>query len=392
MKRAIILVIDSVGVGALPDSERFGDIGVNTFKSAVEALPGIELPNLISLGMGCIEGLSLDAVPCAAGGALRGAYGRAAEVSNGKDTTTGHWEIAGLHNNVPFKTYPNGFPAEVIEEFEKKTGRKIICNRPASGTVIIEELGERHMKTGELIVYTSADSVFQIAAHEDVVPVEELYRYCQIAREMLVGDVSVGRVIARPFVGEPGNFTRTPNRRDFSVDPIGKTLLDYVVAAGMDSIGIGKISDIFNGVGITESHHIDSNSDGMAKLEARLKKDFNGLLFVNLVDFDSKFGHRRNAKGYGEAIEQFDRELPAVMAAMRDEDMLIICADHGNDPNYNGTDHTREYIPVLVYGKPIKPGSIGTRKTFSDIGATVADYLGIEYGGKGESFLPLIQK
>lgn len=389
MKRVVLIVIDSVGVGASPDAEKFGDEGSSTIGSVVKSNPDLQLPNLMRLGLGKIEGLEYLA-NCRLGdqGSTVGCYGKAEEISNGKDTTTGHWEIAGFHNLIPFNTYPDGFPEYVIREFERRTGRKTICNRPASGTEIIEELGERHMRTGELIVYTSADSVFQIAAHEDIVPVEELYRCCQIARELLVGDVSVARVIARPFVGVPGKFERTPRRRDYSVKPPAKTLLDDIKENGLDVIAIGKISDIFDGEGITESIHTDSNADGVEKTISQIYRNTRGIIFVNLVDFDSKYGHRRDPIGYGRALEEFDSSLPRIMDALKKEDLLIICADHGNDPCFPGTDHTREYIPILIFGKNMsKNVNIGVRKGFSDIGATVADYLGVAYGGKGSSFL-----
>ncbi|MDO4753770.1 MAG: phosphopentomutase [Bacillota bacterium] len=383
MRRVILIVMDSVGIGELPDAHLFGDVGSNTLRSVVRANPHIELPHLLRLGVGKIDGVDYlpkeNAVGC---------YGRAAEVSKGKDTTTGHWEITGVHNLVPFLTYPNGFPEHVIREFERRTGRKTVCNRPASGTEIIEELGPHHMKTGELIVYTSADSVFQVAAHEEIVPLEELYDCCKIARELLVGDVSVARVIARPFTGVPGRFERTANRRDYSVKPPEKTLLDNIKESGLEVKAVGKISDIFDGEGITESVHTRSNVDGMEKTVLYMSQDFSGIIFTNLVDFDSKYGHRRNPIGYGSALEEFDRELPKVLNAMKEEDILVICADHGNDPCFHGTDHTREYIPILVYGKNLASDvNIGTRGSFSDIGATVAEYLAVPHHGRGESFL-----
>ncbi len=383
MNRAIIVVADSVGIGALPDAADFGDSGANTLRSAVEK-SGAKLPVLSRLGMGCIDGV--DCLPCC-GDSAEGAFGRAAEASVGKDTTTGHWEIAGVHSYVPFNTYPNGFPSWVIEEFERRTGKKTICNMPASGTEILKELGKRHMETGELIVYTSADSVFQIAAHEDVVSLDELYRCCEIAREILTGEVSVARVIARPFIGSSPVFERTPNRRDYSVKPPEKTLLDYVFGAGLRVAAVGKISDIFDGEGITHSIHTVSNMDGMEKTLECMRQEFSGLIFTNLVDFDSKYGHRRDPAGYGKALQEFDSVLPKLMAAMRGGDLLIVCADHGNDPCYFGTDHTREYIPIIAFGEMVKKGAnIGTRSSFSDIGATVAEYLGVKYGGKGTSF------
>lgn len=408
MKRVIVMVIDSVGIGELPDAACFGDEGANTLGSVLRTNPNLQIPNLLRLGIGRIENTGIDFgvgsdIGSGAGsdaGAeafepndLIGSYGKAAEVSRGKDTTTGHWEITGIHSTVPFLTFPNGFPPAVIEPFEKAIGRKVLCNRPASGTEIIQELGELHMRTGEPIVYTSADSVFQIAAHEDVISLDELYRYCNIARQILVGEFSVARVIARPFVGKPGHFERTPNRRDYSVKPPRQTLLDDIKDSGMAVEAIGKIRDIFDGEGITEAFHTVSNADGMAKTVERILQDTAGMIFTNLVDFDSKYGHRRDPKGYGRALEEFDAALPNVFGAMKEEDLLIICADHGNDPCFPGTDHTREYIPILVYGKQIASGvNLGTRASFSDIGATAADYLNVPYSGKGESFLPLIRK
>lgn len=389
MKRVVLIVIDSVGVGASPDAEMFGDAGSSTIGCVVKSNPGLRIPNMMRLGLGNIDGLGyllnedLGDPVCTVG-----CYGKAEEISNGKDTTTGHWEIAGVHNLIPFRTYPNGFPEHIIKEFERRTGRKTICNRPASGTEIIEELGERHMKTGELIVYTSADSVFQVAAHEEIVPIEELYRCCRIARELLVGEFSVARVIARPFVGTPGKFERTPGRRDYSVKPPAKTLLDDVKESGLDVVAIGKISDIFDGEGITESFHTASNADGVEKTIAQIRRETSGIIFTNLVDFDSKYGHRRDPIGYGSALEEFDSSLPRIMDALQEDDLLIICADHGNDPCFSGTDHTREYIPILLYGRRFRRDvNIGIRRGFSDIGATIADYLGITYRGKGESFL-----
>ncbi|MDN5352209.1 MAG: phosphopentomutase [Clostridiales bacterium] len=383
VNRVILFVMDSVGVGALPDSEKFGDIGVNTLGHIAESADHFEIPNLRKLGIGNIEGL--DAIEGVS--EPIGAYGRSMEASNGKDTTTGHWEIAGLYIEKPFKTYPDGFPPHIIDAFEKQTGTKVLCNKPASGTEIIEELGEEHMRTGNPIVYTSADSVFQIATHESVVSLERLYEMCEIAREILRGDDQVARVIARPFVGTPGHFERTPNRRDYSLKPFGKTVLDHAKEAGLQVKAVGKIVDIFDGEGITEDVHTKSNMDGVDQTIRFLKTPFKGILFTNLVDFDAKFGHRRNVDGYRKAIEEMDARLPELMDAMNEDDVLIIMADHGNDPTYKGTDHTREYIPILVYGTPVKGGaSIGTRKTFSDIAATVADMFGIEATAYGTSF------
>ncbi|RKD27859.1 phosphopentomutase [Caminicella sporogenes DSM 14501] len=389
INRVIILVMDSVGIGALPDSEKFGDIGVNTLGNIAKKTGGIDLPNLVSLGLGNIDGIEgikgiSNPIGC---------YGKSMEISNGKDTTTGHWEIAGLYIKEPFKTYPNGFPKEVIEKFEKLTGRKVLGNKPASGTVIIEELGREHIKTGNPIVYTSADSVFQIAAHEEVIPLNELYKMCEIAREILRGEHQVARVIARPFVGKPGSFERTSNRKDYSLDPFGKTILDIVSENGYDVMAVGKIEDIFNGRGITKSIHTKDNMDGVDKTIEFLKTDNKGIIFTNLVDFDSKYGHRRNVEGYKKALEELDARIPELLESLKEDDMLIITADHGNDPTYKGTDHTREYIPILVYGDKIKSGvNIGTRKTFADIAATIADIFDVQKTQVGTSFKELILK
>ncbi len=389
INRVILFVLDSVGIGALPDSEKFGDINVNTLGHIASSTDDFKIPNLKKLGIGNIEGVDAiesDASPI-------GAYGRSLEASNGKDTTTGHWEIAGLLIDQPFKTYPNGFPDYVIREFEEKTGRKVMCNKPASGTVILEELGEEHMKTGNPIVYTSADSVFQIAAHEEIIPLDELYKMCQIARDMLMGEDQVARVIARPFVGTPGHFERTSNRRDYSLKPFNKTVLDMAKDNGLEVKAVGKIVDIFDGEGITEDIHTKSNMDGVDQTLKYLKQDFKGIIFTNLVDFDAKFGHRRDVKGYKEAIEELDARIPELLEAMHEDDVIIFLADHGNDPSYKGTDHTREYIPVLVTGAPIKEGvNIGTLNTFSDIAATVSDMLEIPQTPHGESFKAKILK
>ncbi|MCT4507174.1 MAG: phosphopentomutase [Tepidibacter sp.] len=388
-KRVVLMVMDSVGIGQLPDAHKFGDEGVNTLGNIIKAYDDIKIPNLTKLGIGNIDGFEqvkeIDS-PI-------GAFGKCAEISQGKDTTTGHWEMVGLRVDEPFKTFPEGFPKDVIEEFETKTGRKVIGNKPASGTAILDELGQQHMKTGEVIVYTSADSVFQIAAHEEIIPLDELYKMCQIARKIMMGDNALARIIARPFVGEPGNFIRTANRRDFSLDPYENTILDNLKEAGQDVIAVGKIEDIFNKKGITEAVHTKSNMDGVDQTIEYMKKDNKGLIFTNLVDFDSKYGHRRNVEGYKNAIEELDLRIPEIMDNLKDEDILILTADHGNDPTYKGTDHTREYIPVLVYGKNVRSGAdIGIRATFSDIGATIADILGSKMPSNGESFKDLILK
>lgn len=383
IKRVILFVMDSVGIGALPDALQFGDDGVNTLGHIWEANNGIHIPNLIKLGLGNIDGLPM--VPKV--GAPESAFGRALEFSNGKDTTTGHWEMAGLHLPEPFNTYPDGFPPHIIEAFESRTGRKALVNKPASGTTILEEYGQEHMETGNPIVYTSADSVFQIAAHEDVIPLSELYRMCEIAREILMGKDAVARVIARPFVGKPGAFERTSNRRDFSLSPEAPTVLDILKDNGFQVRSVGKIYDIFNGQGITHEVHTKDNMHGVDQTLKDMADDFSGLIFTNLVDFDAKFGHRRDAAGYGKAIEELDVRIPELLAALKPDDVLIFTADHGNDPTYRGTDHTREYIPILVCGDAVRPGAnIGTRASFADIAATVADLLGAPAPAYGVSF------
>lgn len=383
MKRVIWVILDSVGIGELPDADRFGDIGSNTFCNTVKA-SGISLPNLRKLGIGNIDGVDcyedLDDVI--------GSYGKCVELSNGKDTTVGHWEMAGVHSPNPLPTYPNGFPKEIMDEFERRTGRKWLANKPASGTEILDELGEEHMKTGALIVYTSADSVFQIAAHEEIVPIDELYRYCDIARELLRGDHGVARVIARPFIGNPGDFKRTSNRRDFSLNPPGITVLDRAKEAGLDVIAVGKIEDIFNGVGITHAIHTKDNMDGVDQTLRFMKEENQGIIFTNLVEFDSTWGHRNNVQGYAGGLVAFDRRLPEIMEAMKDDDILIINADHGCDPTTESTDHSREYIPLLIYGKAIRKNvNLKVRGTFADIGQSIAQYLDLEAIPEGISFM-----
>ena len=366
--RFSVLVLDSVGIGALSDAAEFGDEGSHTLKSCFSS-GELVIPHLISLGMGCIEGnefLPAVSSPLAA-------YGRMEEKSRGKDTTVGHWELAGLISPKPLPTYPNGFPAELMQRFSEKVGRGWLCNRPASGTEVIRRYGEEHQETGKLIVYTSGDSVFQIAAHEETVPLEELYRICRIAREMLTGEHAVGRVIARPFrTDEAGEYYRTANRRDFSLEPWGLTLPEFLSSQGKKVVGVGKIQDIFASRGIGESYHTDSNAHGLQTTVSLLKEDWEGLLFVNLVDFDSKFGHRNDAVGYARALSELDSALPAVMEAMKEDDVLILCADHGCDPCTPSTDHSREYVPLLVYGKGVSPCALGTRSSFCDLAATVA--------------------
>ena len=382
MKRIFLIVLDSFGIGAMPDAEQFGDAGANTLASCLKSTK-IHINTMICAGLGNIDGVNcISAVDSPIG-----AYGRLAEASMGKDTTIGHWEIAGVVSSDPLPTYPQGFPAEVIDAFKDATGRDVLANAPWSGTAVIEKYGKEHMETGALIVYTSADSVFQIAAHEDIVPPEQLYEYCRMARKILTGKHGVGRVIARPFIGAPGSFTRTANRHDFSLEPPKKTLLDAVKAAGMDCIAVGKIKDIFAGRGITEFVYNKSNADGMAHADNYVNRNFTGLCFVNLVDFDMHYGHRRDIDGYGAALTEFDRWLAAFLPKLGDEDAVFITADHGCDPGYTATtDHTREYVPLLVLGKGIKPVNLGTRPSFADIAATVADLLGIEFDTPGQSF------
>ncbi|MBB3696303.1 phosphopentomutase [Flammeovirga yaeyamensis] len=364
-KRVVLVVLDSVGIGFSADADEYGDRGANTLGHIADSA-GLDIPNMHRMGLGNIA--PLHGLPSL--GTTSAAYGMAKEVSKGKDTTTGHWEIAGQILSEPFPTYPNGFPEDIISAFEKATGRKTIGNKVASGTAIIEELGDQHVASGDLIVYTSADSVFQIAAHEEVVSFEELYKYCEIAREQL----NVGRVIARPFVGKNGNYTRTSNRHDYSLEP-SENMLTRIKAAGKDSIGVGKIFDIYAGKGFTDHVYTKSNEDGIDQTIEYLKKDNNGLIFTNLVDFDMLFGHRRDLIGYRDALEYFDQRLPEIMDAMKEDDVLIITADHGNDPIFKGTDHTREHIPILVYGKKVKPVNIGFRNTFADIGTTIEELL-----------------
>ena len=382
MKRIFLIVLDSFGVGALPDSEAFGDVGVNTL-AACATSSQLQIPTMIAAGLGLIDGVSCLPKPAAP----TGAYGRLAEASMGKDTTIGHWEIAGVVSPKPLPTYPNGFPEEVLAPFRAATGRGILCNQPISGTKAIELYGDEHVRTGDLIVYTSADSVFQIAAHEEVVPLEELYRDCRIARQQLQGKHGVGRVIARPFVGTSGNYRRTSNRHDFSLEPPSETMLDAIQKAGLASIAVGKIFDIFAGRGMTEHVYNASNADGLDHAMDYAKEDFHGLCFVNLVDFDMLYGHRRDIDGYAKALTEFDRWLPSFLEQLGDEDLVMITADHGCDPAYLATtDHTREYVPLLVLGKAVKPVNLGTRKTFADIAATVTALLGVPYETPGISF------
>ena len=389
-KRVVLIVLDSVGIGELPDADQYGDVGANTLLNIKEKVPELMLPNLCQMGLSNIQDVENfgDKVE-----QFTGICGKLAEASLGKDTTTGHWEIAGLKVEHPFPTYPEGFPQDLITAFEGKVGRKVIGNCVASGTEIIDRLGAEHLATGHLILYTSADSVFQIAAHEEVVPLEELLNICQIAREMLTCEWNVSRVIARPFIGEKGNYTRTANRKDFSVKPFAKTMLDYISEAGLDVKAIGKISDIYAGQGITESTPTKDNMAGIDATIAHLQTESTGLIFTNLVDFDSVYGHRRDYKGYAKALMAFDRRLLELVAALKEDDILMITADHGCDPTFKGTDHTREYVPLLVYGNKIKQGiNLGIRSTFSDIGKTILDYLEMDGHIQGESFLGLVVK
>lgn len=384
-KRIFLVVMDSVGIGEAPDAKEFGDIGSDTLGHIAEKMKGLTMPNMGKLGLSNIrqiKGIEKAEKPLAY-------YTKMNEASNGKDTMTGHWEIMGLNIQTPFNVFPEGFPQELLSELEKSSGRKIIGNKPASGTEILDELGEEHMRTGALIVYTSADSVLQIAAHEEIVPLKELYKICEVARKLTLDEkYMVGRVIARPFLGNPGNFKRTPNRHDYALKPFERTVMNEMKDSGLDVLAIGKISDIFDGEGVTKSLRTVSNMDGMDKLVQTLDMDFTGLSFLNLVDFDALFGHRRDPEGYGKALEEYDARLPEVFAKLKDDDLLIITADHGNDPTQPGTDHTREYVPLIVYSKGMVEGKeLPIRKTFADIGATVADNFKVKLPEHGTSFL-----
>lgn len=385
----ILIVLDSVGIGAMPDAGEYHDQGADTLGHIAEKISDFNLPNLEKMGLGKIKnikGLKSDIT-------ASGAYGKLSELSPGKDTTTGHWEIAGIILDKPFPTYPDGFPEEIINKFIEKTGKGILGNKSASGTEIIEELGEEHLKTGKVIVYTSADSVFQIAAHEEIISPDELYEICRKARKILCGKHAVGRVIARPFIGEPGNFKRTERREDFSLKPVSDTMLDNIKAAGYSVMGVGKTIDIFAGKGLTESNHTVNNMESVDAILSFMKQNKPGLLFANLVEFDMLYGHRRDVKGYAQALIDFDQRIPEIIAEMNKDDVLMITADHGCDPTYQGTDHTREYIPLLIYGEKIKSNvNIKIRKTFSDIGATITDLLKVKYTGQGNSFKDIIIK
>ena len=382
MKRIFLIVLDSFGIGAMPDAEDFGDKNVSTL-AACAASDKLHIPNMIAAGLGNMDGVTCLPKTTAPAGAVA----RLAEASMGKDTTIGHWEIAGLVSPDPLPTYPEGFPEEVLAPFREATGRGILANAPWSGTAVIQEYGDQHVATGDLILYTSADSVFQIAAHEEVVPLEQLYEYCRIARSQLQGKHGVGRVIARPFVGASGNYTRTSNRHDYSLEPPAATLLDAVKGAGLDCIGVGKIYDIFAGRGTTDHVYNKSNADGMSHTLRYADMDFHGLCFVNLVDFDMLYGHRRDADGYATALSAFDAWLPSLLSKLGDEDVVMITADHGCDPAYaETTDHTREYVPLMILGKQVKPVNLGTRTSFADIAATVAELLDVKLDTPGQSF------
>jgi len=426
MKRVFLIVLDSFGIGGMEDAASYGDVDVNTLRT-VSASPYFHIPHMREMGLYAIDGVAewLQGGTSAEGGSLDGrsakfpssadkdvesghstgsnagcsagrggisahsAYARMREASKGKDTTIGHWEIAGVISRKPLPVYPEGFPEEVLEVFRRRTGRGVLCNRPYSGTAVIQEYGDAHMDSGDLIVYTSADSVFQIAAHEDIVPLEQLYEYCRTAREILQGEHGVGRVIARPFAGPHGGpYTRTAHRHDFSIMPPAATMLDQLSESGKDVIAVGKIQDIFAGKGITEAVYTSGNEEGIERTLEYLERDFEGLCFVNLVDYDMLYGHRRDIDGYARALSCFDKKLPEIIGGMREEDILMLTADHGCDPGYLATtDHTREYTPFLMYGKNVMPGNLGTRKTFADIGATVLQYFGITPSFKGEGML-----
>ena len=385
MKRIFLIVLDSFGIGEMEDAAQYGDKGVNTIRS-VSASPYFHLPNMRRLGL-----FNIDGVTCGESCEWPEAViARMKEASKGKDTTIGHWEIAGICSENPLPTYPNGFPKEILEEFSKRTGRGVLCNAPYSGTEVIKVFGDEHIKTGKLIVYTSADSVFQIAAHEDVVPVSQLYEYCEIAREILQGEHGVGRVIARPFIGENGNYTRTSGRHDYSLLPPKVTMLDQLMENHLATIGVGKIRDIFGGKGISEYVYTKGNQEGIDRTIEYMRKDFEGLCFINLVDYDMLYGHRNDIDGYAKALTDFDKRLPELFDNMKDEDILMLTADHGCDPGYTvSTDHSREHTPFLMYGRKIAPKNLGTRETFADIGATVLQYFGIVPEFKGNGMLDI---
>ena len=384
-KRVFIIVLDSVGIGYAPDAADFGDHGANTMKR-ISASDKFNIPNLISMGLGNIDGI--DYLPKTENPSA--AVARLRELSRGKDTTTGHWEMMGIVSERPMPTYPNGFPSEILDEFSRRVGRGVLCNKPYSGTDVIRDYGKAHCETGDLIVYTSADSVFQIAAHEELVPPEKLYEYCRIAREILVGEHAVGRVIARPFVGTEGNYRRTENRHDFSLTPPKMTAMDAIGESGLDVISVGKIYDIFSGAGIKKSLPTHNNAEGMQALLEVQKSEFNGLCFANLVDFDMLFGHRQNIDGYAEALSAFDAWLPKFLSGMAEDDVLMITADHGCDPGDESTDHTREMVPLIICGKKVNPENLGTRLGFTSIGATACELLGVDFS-EGESIAEVVK-
>lgn len=390
MKRVFLIVLDSVGIGELPDANAYGDAGSHTVRAAAQS-EYFQMPNMKKLGFFNIEGN--DVVEGEKQGEYAGAVSRMKELSKGKDTTIGHWEISGIISEKPLPTYPDGFPGELLDEFEKRTGRKVICNKPYSGTDVIRDYGKEHVETGALIVYTSADSVFQIAAHEDVVPIDELYRYCEIAREICSGEHGVGRVIARPFEGEYPDYKRTSRRHDYSLLPPRETMLDALKGAGKDVIAVGKISDIFAGKGVTEMVRTSNNGEGIDRTIEFTKKDFDGLCFINLVDFDMVYGHRNDVDGYAKALTYFDERLPEIMAGLKEDDILMITADHGCDPSTPSTDHSREHTPLVIVGNQVKAGvNLGTRESFADIAASILDYLKVDGNVAGESFLGDILK
>lgn len=383
MKRVFLIVLDSFGIGEMEDAAEYGDKGTNTLRS-VSSSQAFDMPNMGAMGLFNIDGADCRKEVDAPSARIA----RMKEASKGKDTTIGHWEIAGIISKQPLPTYPNGFPAEVLDAFSAAVGRGVLCNKPYSGTEVIKDYGDEHVKSGDLIVYTSADSVFQIAAHEEIVPVETLYEYCRKARGILQGEHGVGRVIARPFTGTAGNYTRTSGRHDFSLEPPAVTMLDQLKASGCDVISVGKIQDIFAGKGITEYVYTKGNAEGIEKILSYLDRDFEGLCFVNLVDYDMLYGHRNDIDGYAAALTAFDRKLPEITAKLKEEDILMITADHGCDPGYTvSTDHSREHTPFLMYGQSVKPSNLGTRETFADIGATVLDYFGIVPEFAGTSML-----
>lgn len=386
-KRVTVIVLDGVGIGEAPDAERFGDVGSNSIANVAKELGGINLPNLQKIGLGNIHPI-LGVAPT---DNPSGAWGKLTPKSEGKDTVTGHWELMGIRLETPFPTYPDGFPNQLIEEFSKKINRGVLANIPASGTQVIKDFGMQHLATGDVIVYTSADSVFQIAANESIIPITELYEICKSARDLLIGEHGVGRVIARPFIGDsPENFTRTQNRKDYARIPESATVMDKLIDANFDVYSVGKIDDIFAHQGISKSNHTYNNADSIEAMKEFLKEDFSGLLFVNLIEFDMIYGHRNDVKGYAGALVKFDNVIPEINSLLSEEDIVIICADHGVDPTTPSSDHSREYVPLIVFGKAVNTGEIGTRASFSDVGATICDHFNLAPPLHGKSFLPII--